>query len=661
MITPPSAAFTTAANAADRYPKMRVTALFTDPFVQSGNIVTSDDVNNFCDLDSGVVDDLLLHVADTILETPHKYVINDGTWINDGTFCPVPGTITEAAYNQVGWYTDEVCDGDGNFEGDPNPPEITVTFAEERTINTLLVVGEPTLGEYPTDFDVLIYDEDDNLLNSITNFTGTEVEKIIDFSSDNIITAKYMKLVLHSWSATNTIGKIVEFFGVLTQTFTGSDIISADILEELEADEEESPYGVMSCDELTIELQNVVLTVNGSDIENPFLPENENSPFKNSVSENVRFTPELGFMLPGGSIEYVPMGIFWSLPWDVSESNPIATVTARDRLYILSKNYFVADKILTDTNLKEIAEYVLNHAKVNIPLNDIEWDVDASLEGFGVDYAWLGRVTYFEALNKIASACMGRCYCNRYGVIVIESYISDDLSGSPAITISHGMCFDKDRPPTKVYNRIIVPVCPLVPQEESEEIYTSESIPVAEIDTIITQEVKWEDDAVYEFSDVIPTGTGVTMIKTGEQYFPQRAVLTFTKVAGTAGSFTFKITGKKLIPVVGIDPITLDDAESQLKHDVSVHELKANYLIQSSTTATAIATYLLASLKDGRRDISVEIQGNPCYEPGDNTNIETYFKTTLHEEFRTIRYQYKINDRGLRCNITAKKLVSLGD
>lgn len=657
MITAPSAEFTAAANAAIRYPKFRVTALFTDPFVQSGNVVESDDVNNFCGLDSEVVDDLLLHTADTKLSTPFKYIINDGTWINDGTFAPIPGSVQEAAYNQVGWYTSGVSDGSGDFS---SPQELVIIFASQRTINTLLVVGEPTLGEWPTDFDVLIYDETDTRLNTITNFSATEVETLLDFTSDNILTAKYMKLVLNSWSEANTIGKIVEFFGVLTQVFTGSDVVSADIFEELEADDS-GPYGVMSCDELTLELQNVGLTINGTKIKNPFLPENESSPFKNSITENVRFTPETGFKLPGGSIEYVQKGVFWSLPWDVSESNPIATVIARDRLYILSKNYFVADEILPDTNLKEIAEYVLNHAKVNIPLNDIEWDVDASLEGFGVDYAWLGRVTYFEALNKIASACMGRCYCNRCGVIVLESYISDDLSGSPAITISHGMCFKKDRPPTKVYNRIIVPVCPLVPQEEAEDIYTSESIPVAEVDTIITQEIKWEDDAIYEFSDVIPTGTGVTMIKTGEQYFPQRAVLTFSKIAGTSGSFTFKITGKKLIPVVGIDSVTLDDAESQLKHDVSVHELKANYLIQSSTTATAIATYLLASLKDGRRDISVEIQGNPCYEPGDNANIETYSKTTLHEEFRTMRYQYKINNRRLRCNITAKKLVSLGD
>lgn len=664
MITSPSAAFTTAANAADRYPKIRVSVLFTDPFVQSGNVVTSSYVNNFCALDSEVVDDFLLHTADTILATPHKYIINDGTWINNGTFYPVPGTISEAAYNQVGWYTSGVCDGSGDFT---TPQELVITFAEERTIQEMIVVGEPTLEEYPTDFDVFIYDDTDTLLNTTTNYSGTEVETLIDFSSDNIITAKYMKLVLNSWSAINTIGKIVEFFGVLTQTFTGADIVSADILEELEADDS-GPYGVMSSNELTLELQNVLLTVNGDDIENPFLPENENSPFKNSITENVRFSPEIGFKIAGGSFEYVPMGVFWSTEWDVSENKFPAQVTARDRLYILSKNYFIADEILDSTDLQEIAEYVLNHAKVNIPLNDLEWDVDASLAGFSVDYAWLGKVTYFEALNQIAAACMGRCYCNRYGVVVLESYVSDDLSGSPEITISHSMCFKKDRPMTEIKNRVIVPVCPLVPQmawygDEFDTVYSSESISVAEVDTIITQEVEWKDDAVYEFGDVIidTEESGITIVMTNHRYFPQRAILTFTKTGGTSGSFNFKITGKKLVPVSGIKPVIVEDTPQKLlKYDVIEHELKENYLIQSVVNATTIADVLLASLKDGRRDISVEVQGNPCYEPGDNADIETYSKTSLYEEFRTLRYQYKISKSGLRCNISGKKLVSLG-
>jgi len=657
MLTAPSAEFTTAANAADREPKVRVDFLWTDPFVLSGNKVTSDDVNNFGDLGSTVVDDLLLHTVDTKLSTPHKYVINDGTLINDGTFYPVPGTVEEAAYNQVGWYTEDVSDSDGIFSEEP---ELTVKFAEARSIKKLIVVGEPTLEEYPVDFDVFIYDEGDVLLNPVTNFAGTSVETMLDFVSDDITTAKYMVLKLNQWSASGTIGKIVEFFGVLTSTLYGGDVVSMNILEETESEESYSPFGCMSCNEMKIELQNIEITVDGVDIENPYLPENDDSYLSSSITQNVRITPYIGFKLPDTSIEYVPMGVFWSTNWDTSESMFAASVTARDRLYILSKNYFQADEILESTNLKEIAEYVLNHAKVNIPLNDLSWSVDDSLESYTVDYAWLGKVTYFEALKKIASACIGRCYCNRDDVIVIESYSADQVSEDPDITIDHGDCFEKRREMKEVKNSIIVPVCPLAPEEEDGDIYSSDTIDVGALDTSIEQNIKWEDDAVYEFASVDITNTDVVMTLTSEEYFPWGANLIFTKISGTSGSFEYKITGKKLIPVVGIDNEIAEDTESQSKYDKQEYDLKENYLIQDSTVAASVADALLQSLKNNRRDIDITIQGNPCTEIGDIASIETYSKLSTYEEFRIIRNQFEINKYGLKLQVTAKNTIDFG-
>jgi len=658
MITPPSAEFTTAASSNRRYPKIKIDALWTDPFVQSGNTVTSSHVNNFGDLDSEVVDDLLLHVADTKLSTPHKYVINDGTLINDGTFYPVPGTIEEAAYNQVGWYTSGVADGAGDFA---TPQQITVTFAEARTVKQLIVVGEPTLGEYPTDFDVEVYDDDDVLLNSVTNYTGTSVETIVDLTADEINTAKYMVLTLNSWSAADTIGKIVEFFGVVSDTFTGTDIVSMNILEELMADDG-TPYGAMSSNELTIDLQNISLTKDGTDIEDPFLPENTASYLKNSITQNVRLTPYIGFLLPDTSIEYVKMGVYWSMPdWEVSQSEYSASVTARDRMEILRNNTFIADEILESTSLAEIAEYVLNSAKVNIPLNDLEWDVDSSLEDFSVDYAWLGKVTYFEALTQIAKACIGRCYCNRDGVIVLESYLSDSVTGSADFTLTGNDYFKLNRKMQKIKNYIKVPVCPLIPEDEDDDIYTSDEITVGESDTTIEQEIDLDDIVVYEYSDVIIEDTDVEMYVSVSEYYPNRFKITFTKATGTSGTFNYKIVGKKLVPTEGNEPVIDFDADSISKYDKQEHELKDNYLIQTTEVAELIASVMLLTLKNNRRDATVEYQGNPCYEIGDRSDSETYTKLSRSEEFRTIRQRFVANRSGLRCKMTAKKTINYGE
>jgi len=505
MITPPSSEFTTAASAAIRKPKIRLDVTWNDPTVQSGNTVTSSYKNTYGGVDSEVIEDFLLHTVDTVTVTPHKYIINDGSFINDGTFYPIPGTVEEAAYNQVGWYTSGVSDSSGDFT---TPQQLIVTFPENRTIKRIVIVGYLPVGysafeEYPTDFDIQIYDATDTLLNTTTNFTGTSVQTIADFTSDDITTAKYMVLTLNSWSEPGTIGKIVEFFGVVSDSYTGDDIVSMDILEEMESDDG-SVFGCMSSNEMDIELQNISIVKDGATIEDPFLPENTESYLNNSIDENARMEPYIGFQLPDTSVEYVEMGIMWTTPnWDVSQSKFSASGSARDRMEILRKNNFVADEILESTNLKEVAEYVMNYAKVYIPLPDLEWDISSDLESFTVDYAWIGRVTYFEALKQIALACFGRCYSDRSGKIVIESYLSDNVSGYPVATITSDDYFDINRPMREIRNYISVPVCPFKPESEADDIYTSDDIIVNSTDTLIDVDIDLGDILVYEYISIV--------------------------------------------------------------------------------------------------------------------------------------------------------------
>lgn len=658
MITPPSAEFTTAASAGRRYPKLKVDFLWTDPFVQSGNVVTSTHLNDFCGLlSSAVEEDLLLHTADTVLVTPHKYVINDGTLINDGTFYPIPSTVAEAANNQVGWYTSGICDGSGNFA---EAQELTITFSEVRTIKQIIVVGEPTLGEYPTDFDVEIYNESDVLLNTTTNFTGSSVETQIDFTEDNITTAKYMILKLNSWSVVNTIGKIVEFFGIISDTFYGSDVVlSMDILEESESDEDTSPFGSASCNELTLELQNISLAYEGSVIEDPFLPENTNSYLQNSITKNVRITPYIGFMLPDESIEYVSMGIFWSIDWDVSQSKVPAQIVARDRMELLRNNTFLADEILEDVTLYEVAEYVLNNAKVNIPLNDLEWEISDDLDDYTIAYVWLGKVTYFEALRKIATACMGRVFCDRSGKVIIEDFNADQESGSPDIIITDDF-FDQKRKSHDIKNYVTVPVVPLSPEVEENDHYTSGDINVEAGDSTVTESVSWEDDALMDHDVTIFDEDGVTMAVSGTPvYYPWGAEITFAKISGASGTFKYTITGRKLKtqqhePEIAYDQVSINLYKKQ------EYVASENNLIQTSAIAAIIAQAMLCSLLLDWRDVEDEVQGNPCTEIGDIADIEVYSKLSVSHETRIVRQQFKASSGGLRCVVTGRKTIDFG-
>jgi hypothetical protein len=663
MLTAPSPDFTAAANADYREPKLKVEVLWTDPFVQSGVVVSTSNVNNFCDLDSMVVDDLLLHVVDTRLATPHKYIINDGSWINDGTFYPVPGTVEDAANNQVGWYTSEVSDVNGDF--DPEAPGwLTVEFASERTIKQLILVGEPTIGQYPTNFDVLIYDEDDNVLNSATNFSANSVETVLDFTSDNILTAKYMKLTLNSWSAPNTVGKIVEFFGVITDTFYSDDIVSMDVLEEMEADEEDTPFGSMSINELTIEFQNISIQKDSDNIPDPFLPENSASYLNNSITKNVRLTPYIGFKevdVSDQPVEYVQMGVFWATEWEVAESEFSARVVARDRLELLRLNTFRADEILENATLKDVAEYVFNHAKVNIPMNDLQWEVNSDLENYTVNYVWLGKVTYFEAIKKIASACMGRAYCDRYGKIIIETFASDQTSGSHDVSIGAVDYFNQSRKMQSVKNHVSVPVCPLEPEADASDIYESDSITMVGLSgTIKVESVAWGDDVVLDHEVVITEEVGIEVIVISSTFYAWGATIVFFKTYGLFGTFKYKVTGKRVVAIDGNDDSVAIDEDSIRLLNKQEHRASENYLIQTQEMAGIIADAMLAALLDTWRNVECEIQGNPCTEIGDIANIEVYSKMSAYSEFRIIRQQFKADSQGVRCMITGKKTIDFG-
>jgi len=660
MLPAPSADFTTAANADYREPKIKVDVLWTDPFVQSGNVVTSSNVNNFCDLDSDVVDEFISHVVDTRLSTPHKYIINDGTWINDGTFYPVPGTVADAVNNQVGWYTDGVSDSSGDFS---YPQELIVTFSAERTIKELIILGEPTILQYPTSFSVYIYDSDDTVLNTETDFIGTSVETILDFTLDNILTAKYMKLVLNSWSESYTIGKIIEFFGVVTDVFYGENIVSMEILEEMESDEEDTPFGSMSCNELTIEFQNVSIERDSDDVADPFIPENSASYLNNSITKNVRLTPSIGFAelaVSDQPIEYVSMGVFWSTEWEVSESEFSARVVARDRFELLRLNTFFDNEILYNVTLKEVAEHVLNHAKTNIPLNDLEWDIDNDLSNYTVNYVWFGKVTYFEAVKQIAAACMGRAYCNRDGKIVIESYISDSYSGAADFSIAAIDYFKQSRSMQSVKNYVSVPVCPLAPEDGDGDIYESEEIFIGALETTVTQTVVWGDDAILDHATIITEQTDIGVVVVSETYSPSTAQITFENASGTSGTFKFKVTGKRLVPTTGIENEVAYDEDSIRLLNKQEHEASENYLIQTSGMAAIIASAMLTVLLEPWRNVQVEIPGNPCTEIGDTANIEVYSKLSVSHEFRVIRQQFMADRQGLRCMITGKKTIDIG-
>lgn len=353
---------------------------------------------------------------DGIKTTTYKWAHLDGVIKPDSTYHPAPSSITGNPFEQMGWYGAAECNGSGVWVTDP---VLDLTF-DTRPITNLIVVGDTVYNEYPVDFDIEIYEG--VTLVYTNNVTGnTLVEWNLDISASNIDDATRMVLTVKKWSTPNRVVKITEFYSILLETYDGDVVDSFSLLEERILEDGTLPVGNISANELDLSLNNMKITrENGQEVIDPFFPNNPNSPYDNVVTKNRKVIPYLGFKLANGSYEYVKLGTFWTGDWKVTEQSPVANVACRDRMDLLRKAEYKGSALYTNSNLYVLMEAVLTSAKTDIPMPDLQWVIDTSLQNFTLPYAWFSKTNYFEAIRKIVEACMGQAYMNRDDVLIIE-------------------------------------------------------------------------------------------------------------------------------------------------------------------------------------------------------------------------------------------------
>ena len=399
-----STAFNIAASATVRKARARVEVSWADANLDAVDVTANE--TNRSSGDHPVDDTLYLsQAADGIMATTRKWAVL-GEMVADGTYHAQPTTEAQFANSQVGWLGESVSDGSGGYSAPL--PALTVDFLEPRPVYHLHVSGDTSRGEYPRDFEVRLYDESDVLLytETVTNNTLVEWEKSI--ADEGIDNARKMTLEISRWSKAGAVVKIAEFFSTLTEVYEGDDILSFSLLEESETVNGSLPIGNISANELDLRLQNV---------EDRFFPGNTRSPIHPQIKRGRKIRAWLGFELPSGATEYVPLGVFWSGDWDVPEMGTHAQTSALDRMEQLRKANFERSEVYEGIDLYDLAEIVLNDAKIRIP--DLTWSIGDELKDFVIPVAWFPRQSYFECIRQIVVACMGWAYVDRAGVLVI--------------------------------------------------------------------------------------------------------------------------------------------------------------------------------------------------------------------------------------------------
>lgn len=179
----------------DRHGVVRVEG--TKPIAEQNFVIASENTN--ISYPSQVVDGI---------ENPDgKYASLDGSWVLDGSFVLAP----ETEGPQMGWWGKQLSGPDGSF-AEPYPT-LTVTFFG-RAIEAIKVVGDSARGEYPVDYTVRVFDDNDNLL-SMQQVTGNDQVVSTVIIPENPTNATKIGLSIQKWSHPGRQAKILEFLNTI--------------------------------------------------------------------------------------------------------------------------------------------------------------------------------------------------------------------------------------------------------------------------------------------------------------------------------------------------------------------------------------------------------------------------------------------------------------
>jgi len=634
-----SSEFTTAASATVRKPRARVTITWADPYIDNGTEATANDQARV---------DYIDQVADLRYQNTRKWLhLDESTPI--GEMSAMPSSDNYQLY-QIGWWgaTESLASGEFALPY----PELTLTLPKARYVPAVRVSGDQATGEYPVDFTLELY-RGVTLAATVSTTDNDSVLYDLDLSSYNLADITKIIITITKWSAGNRVVKLTELYSSIAVVYDGDDIIDMQILEESEVSGGSIPVGNMSANEIRLKLQNA---------DDTFFPGNTDSSLSTQVKSNRKIISEIGFELSDGSIEYVPMGVYWTDDWDTPEQAVYAATTGRDRMSQFKDLIYSKSEVWQDITLYDLLDNVLTQAAIDIP--DLRYYIDTELQDTTVPVAWFDRVSYAECLQKIMVASMGRAFFDRNGILQVQgpSAVYGGASGDN-YQISQDDYFDKRLPAKteELRNTVSAEVRRYEISDEVPQPTVYESSEEFEIQAGVTKTVTIEFS---EFPVLTPTasivqpGTDLAPVHaeiSSVSYYSWGAVLEID--TDTTESVSIKAVGSP-VTEESVRTVSKSDSSSITEYGQREYKLPENQLVQTQAQADTITDTLLDAYSGVRRDISLDWRGNPALELTDGIRAPEYKKGGIdtQQDYKIIRQSIRL-DSGLRVR-TEARLIS---
>lgn len=596
----------TAMNAPERYVYGKVEITYTDPFNDESIVMSASETGRFTHVQD---------VADAISEPKFKWFSLHNNKL-DGSFHALSGDQTYS----VGWWGTHLSDVDGYLD---TPPTLTVQFSA-RSIISLKLTGDSKLNEYPVDFTFNAYNSVDEVIYSrvVTDNTLVDWTAVIT----PVLGAVKMTVTIHRINKPNAVVKIMEMFTSVKQEYTDEDIVSIDLLEEIGYVTGNLPIGNISSNEIDIELSN---------IDRRFDLNNTQSSLYGFVGRNRRVRAWLGAEV-AGEIEWHPLGVFWTVNWDISRDSLTAKTVARDRLELLRLTDFTTSLVYENWSLYQLFELLLQDAGV---LAD-EYELDTALHDITIPLAWFDRMSHRAALTHLASCAIIQVFCTKDGKIRVNL----DLDA----TNGHIAIFDDDvnifsaKYPLAVSDQIN---CVDVSYRQMSTdvpavVFESDEVLMLAADEV--KQVTCQFDRVPIVSMSAPTldaDSGVSV--TSYTLYAWGAVLEITNSNSAAAQVqSISITGVGLKH--SAQTITVqDDASIRMYGKIKAPPVDHEF-IQDSAYANELANKLLQAFTASRHDVTLNNRGDIGILLGD--------KVLVNDIEQEVSVPYMVTRQRLRWN-----------
>lgn len=486
----------------------------------------------------------------------------------------------------IGWWSNTLSDTNGAYNS-ANYPYLLMDFIK-RPVGKWTLIGDSKLNQYPVDFDVIIYDESNNILETQTITNNNQVQTTINFSQ-TYSDVKKIKLIIKKINVANAVIKILQFFDILEENYEGSDVKDFEVVEELSTDGDGVSYGINS--------NTMSVTIYNKDrrFDQGYL--------KDFLLLDRKVIPFIGIEDDNGNTQYSQIGVYYSDEWSVPQNDQWVKLKCLDRLMKFQKITYVGYPYSQNVSLKTITANILQSAG----LTSEEYEIDDALDDIVVPYAFLGKKSVWDALQDVCNAGLCRVYTTRDNKIKVSienlDVINDGITINPGKTFGYEVQTRK----TDFSNHIEV---------DYSDINASQ--------TSATREV------VYSNAISLDANSRRTMIVDYSQNITN-AILTFTPI-GTirlnsfqssinCGKFELEnltnetiianveVTG--LVIAVNTQTVIIEDAESVENYGVMSFKHSSSDLVQTYARAVEIGNYFMSILNQGAGTLRINWRGNP--------------------------------------------------